>query len=84
MPRNYELKTVKSYTDRTLATCIKAVENGKMSLRKASKYFQVCFVTFFLYFADCFGYIPGSGRAASHHPAFTFHSLVNLLMYCLY
>ena len=54
MPRNYEQKTVKSYTDRTLATCIKAVENGKMSLRKASKYFQVCFVTFFLYFADCF------------------------------
>ena len=28
-----------------------------MSLCKASKYFQVCFGTFFLYFADCFSYI---------------------------
>ena len=51
MPRNYEQKTVKSYTDKTLAKCINAFENGKMSFCKASKYFQVCFVKFFLHLA---------------------------------
>ena len=73
MPRNYERKTVKSYTDKTLAKCINAFENGKMSLGKASKYFQVCFVIFFLYFADCFSYIPeweGSISPASFHLSF--------------
>ena len=32
-------KTVKSYTDETLAKCIDAVKTGKMSLRKSSKHF---------------------------------------------
>ena len=63
MPKNCEQKTVKSYTDETLAKCINAVENGKMSLRKPSKHFQACFVTFFFYFADCFGYIPERERS---------------------
>ena len=39
-----------------------------MSLCKASKYFQVCFGTFFLYFADCFSYILE--REGSISPSF--------------
>ena len=48
MPRNYVRKTIKSYTDETLAKCIDAVKTGKMSLHKASKHFQVCLSYIFL------------------------------------
>ena len=82
MPRNYELKTVKRYTDKTLAKRINAIEDGKMSLCKASKYFHV--LLHFSCILQIVSAISQSGRAASQQPAFIFHSLVNLLMYCFY
>ena len=50
MPRNYVRKTVKSYTKENLANCIDAVKTEKMSLRKASKHFQVRLCYIFLVF----------------------------------
>ena len=80
MPENCEQKTVKSYTDETLAKCINAVENGKMSLRKPSKHFQACFIHFSFILQIALA-ISWSGRGASNQPASIFHSFVNLLMH---
>ena len=46
MPRNYEQKTVKSYTDKTLAKCINAFENGKMSFLKLQSIFKYALLNF--------------------------------------
>ena len=62
MPRNYVRKMVKSYTNETLAKCINAAKTGKMSLRKASKHFQVGLCYIFVVFWRLLRLNPGAGR----------------------